>query len=137
MDLGAPGHAPPCMFCPAMVKHRVVAELDTVLAIPDLNPVTEGHHLIIPKRHSADWFSMTEKERRDTDALIMILRRRILHADPSVTGFNIGVNCGEAAGQSIFHSHVHLIPRRDGDTSQPRGGVRGVIPDKMNYCSDD
>jgi diadenosine tetraphosphate (Ap4A) HIT family hydrolase len=137
MEPDAPVNVPPCTFCPEKLKHRVVAEMDTVLAIQDQHPVTEGHHLIIPKRHSADWFSMTEKERRDTDALIMILRRRIIQADVSVTGFNIGINCGESAGQSVLHAHVHLIPRRDGDTSQPRGGVRGVIPDKMNYSSED
>ena len=137
MELDAPVNAPPCIFCPANLKNRIVAEMDTVLAISDGNPVTAGHHLVIPKRHSADWFSMTEKERRDIDALIMILRRRITQVDSSVTGFNIGMNCGESAGQSVFHAHVHLIPRRDGDTLQPRGGVRGVIPGKMDYPSKD
>jgi ATP adenylyltransferase len=76
---------------------------------------------------------MTEKERRDADALILILKSRIMAADPAVRGFNIGVNCGECAGQTVFHAHIHLIPRREGDTPAPRGGVRGVIPDKMDY----
>jgi ATP adenylyltransferase len=66
------------------------------------------------------------------EALLLILKSRISTADRTVTGFNIGMNCGESAGQSVFHAHIHLIPRRDGDTRHPRGGVRGVIPDKMS-----
>ena len=76
---------------------------------------------------------MTEKERRGAEALILILKSRIGAADRMVTGFNIGMNCGVSAGQSVFHAHIHLIPRREGDTPHPRGGVRGVIPDKMSY----
>jgi diadenosine tetraphosphate (Ap4A) HIT family hydrolase len=133
MDQSLPADAPPCRFCPENIQQRVVAEVDSVWAIRDEHPVTEGHHLIIPRRHSVDWFSMTEKERRDADALILILKRRIVEEDPAVTGFNIGVNCGESAGQSVFHAHIHLIPRRSGDTPHPRGGVRGVIPGKMDY----
>jgi len=124
---------PPCRFCPSEIKPAVVAELDSVWAVRDPHPVTEGHHLIVPKRHSEDFFSMTEKERRDAEALILILKSRISAADRTVTGFNIGMNCGVSAGQSVFHAHIHLIPRREGDTPHPRGGVRGVIPDKMSY----
>ena len=123
---------PPCRFCPAKIRPLVVAELDSVWAVRDRHPVSEGHHLIIPKRHAPDWFSMTERERRDAEALLLILKSRI-SADRTVTGFNIGMNCGESAGQTVFHAHIHLIPRRDGDTPHPRGGVRGVIPDKMSY----
>ena len=124
---------PPCRFCPGKITPLVVAELDSVWAVRDRHPVSEGHHLIIPKRHAPDWFSMTEKERRDAEALLIILKSRISAADRTVTGFNIGVNCGASAGQTVFHAHIHLIPRRDGDTPHPRGGVRGVIPDKMSY----
>ena len=124
---------PPCRFCPSEIKPAVVAELDSVWAVRDPHPVTEGHHLIVPQRHSMDFFSMTEKERRDAEALILILKSRISAADRTVTGFNIGMNCGASAGQSVFHAHIHLIPRREGDTPHPRGGVRGVIPDKMSY----
>jgi len=123
---------PPCRFCPAKIRPLVVAELDSVWAVRDRHPVSEGHHLIIPKRHAPDWFSMTERERRDAEALLLILKSRI-SADRTVTGFNIGMNCGESAGQTVFHAHIHLIPRRDGDTPHPLGGVRGVIPDKMSY----
>ena len=81
----------------------------------------------------ADYFSMDETEKIDTDALIMKMKNRIMDKDYSVTGFNIGTNIGESAGQTIFHAHIHLIPRRNGDTPNPRGGVRGVIPEKMSY----
>jgi ATP adenylyltransferase len=128
----APVDLPPCRFCPAKIRPLVVAELDSVWAVRDRHPVSEGHHLIIPKRHAPDWFSMTERERRDAEALLLILKSRI-SADRTVTGFNIGMNCGESAGQTVFHAHIHLIPRRDGDTPHPLGGVRGVIPDKMRY----
>jgi diadenosine tetraphosphate (Ap4A) HIT family hydrolase len=124
---------PGCLFCPEKVTHRIVEEYNTVFAIKDGYPVSEGHHLIIPRRHTSDWFSMTENERRDSDALIRILRSRLSESDPTITGFNIGMNCGTSAGQSIFHAHIHLIPRRDGDTPHPRGGVRGVIPRRMGY----
>jgi len=76
---------------------------------------------------------MTSRERRDAETLILYLKGDILKDDPSVTGFNIGINCGASAGQTIMHAHMHLIPRRDGDTSNPRGGVRGVIRSKMAY----
>lgn len=89
--------------------------------------------LIIPRRHTPDFFSLTAEERRDSEVLILALRKRILKSDPDVTGFNIGVNCGVSAGQTIMHAHIHLIPRRDRDIPNPRGGIRGVIPDKMAY----
>ena len=89
-----------------------------------------GIILIIPKRHTADWFSMTEAECRDAEQLLRRLKKKLHASDPTITGFNIGMNCGTSAGQTIFHAHIHLIPRRDGDTPNPTGGVRGVIPDK-------
>ena len=80
-----------------------------------------------------DYFSMNETEEKDIDDLILKLKNRIMEKDHSVTGFNLGTNNGESAGQTIFHAHVHFIPRRDGDTPHPRGRVRGVIPEKMSY----
>lgn len=126
-----------CKFCYSVIKDRIIDEYDTVTAILDGFPVSNGHTLIIPKRHTSDWFSLTEKERRDSERLIQILKNRVTDADPTITGFNIGMNSGESAGQTIFHCHIHLIPRRDGDTPSPRGGVRGVIPGKMDYQSPD
>jgi diadenosine tetraphosphate (Ap4A) HIT family hydrolase/5-methylcytosine-specific restriction endonuclease McrA len=128
---------PNCRFCPGNIKDRIVEEWDTVLAFEDRFPVSEGHLLIVPKRHAPDWFLMTERERREADDLIRVLRNRLSESDKTVTGFNVGMNCGASAGQTIFHAHIHLIPRRDGDTPNPTGGVRGVIPDKMCYCLDD
>jgi len=122
-----------CPFCPPNVAAKVLERCGTVLAIADKHPVTEGHMLVLPVRHVQDFFSMTCEEKKDADQLIQRLRARIEEADPTVTGFNIGVNCGESAGQTMLHAHIHLIPRRDGDIPEPRGGVRGVIPDRRRY----
>jgi len=122
-----------CPFCYENVKTKIINGLDTVFAIKDEYPVTEGHHLIIPKRHTPDYFMLSKAERDNTEELVQILRKQILENDSTVTGFNLGINAGESAGQTIFHVHVHLIPRRDGDTTNPRGGVRGVIPGKRGY----
>jgi diadenosine tetraphosphate (Ap4A) HIT family hydrolase len=124
---------PGCPFCPPAVAARIVAACGSVVAIADAHPVAPGHHLLLPRRHARDWFELDAAERRDADRLIDLLRRRLLAADPSITGFNLGANCGAAAGQTIFHAHLHLIPRRDDDTPDPRGGVRGVIPGRMAY----
>ena len=122
-----------CPFCGDRVENRIVEENATAIAIRDKYPVTKYHTLIIPRRHTPDFFTMTSQERKDTEALVLLMKKKILEKDFSVTGFNMGVNCGESAGQTIMHAHMHLIPRRDGDTPFPRGGVRGVIPDKMSY----
>jgi diadenosine tetraphosphate (Ap4A) HIT family hydrolase len=76
---------------------------------------------------------MTQEERRDAENLLINLRQQILESDATVIGFNIGMNCGLAAGQTIEHAHIHLIPRRSGDTPNPQGGVRGVLPARMAY----
>ncbi|MBT8359557.1 MAG: HIT family protein [Desulfobacterales bacterium] len=122
-----------CPFCYDNAKENLVEEYQSVFAIEDGYPVSDGHLLIIPKRHSGDYFTMIESERRDADHLIEIVRKKVQENDPTISGFNIGMNCGESAGQSVFHCHIHLIPRRYGDTPKPKGGVRGVIPDKMGY----
>lgn len=119
---------PYCRFCDQEKRGETVAENGTVFSLEDSYPVTAGHLLIIPHRHTLDYFTMTARERRDAEDLIIYLRNKILKEDPSVLGFNVGVNCGRPAGQSIMHAHIHLIPRRIGDTPYPKGGVRGVIP---------
>jgi diadenosine tetraphosphate (Ap4A) HIT family hydrolase len=88
--------------------------------------------LLIPRRHVADWFETSEEERRDMLALADEARARLIR-ERNPDGFNLGVNVGEAAGQTVFHVHLHLIPRYKGDAANPRGGVRGVIPGKQNY----
>ena len=124
---------PDCPFCYENIKSKIVEEYNSVVSINDENPVSDGHLLIIPKRHCIDFFAMMQQEQLDANYLLEILRKRISEKDSTVTGFNVGMNSGESAGQTVFHCHIHLIPRRDGDTPNPRGGVRGVIPDKMNY----
>jgi diadenosine tetraphosphate (Ap4A) HIT family hydrolase len=122
-----------CPFCPDKINSKIIKEYGSVFAIEDNYPVTKGHLLIIPRRHTPDFFSMTPDEANEAEYLLRQFRERLLHQDTTITGFNVGINCGISAGQTIMHAHIHLIPRRDGDTPKPRGGVRGVIPDKMSY----
>jgi len=112
---------------------KQVDEQGTVYALADLNPVSEGHMLVITKRHVADFFATTPEEQRDALVLLARLRERLLASDPSIVGFNAGVNCGREAGQTVMHVHIHLIPRRTGDTPDVRGGIRGVIPQKTSW----
>ena len=122
-----------CPFCYENIKSEIIERLNSVCAIKDKYPVTNGHILIIPIRHSEDFFSLKTNERRDAEELLLLMKKRILESDSLITGFNIGTNSGKSAGQTVFHAHIHLIPRREGDTPNPMGGVRGVIPDKMSY----
>jgi len=121
-----------CVFC-SLGPDRVVAENELSVAIRDGFPVTPGHTLIIPKRHVADYFDLHTPELNAIQALMEGQRALLIQKDPTIAGFNVGINAGEAAGQTIFHVHVHLIPRRVGDVEKPRGGVRGVIPGKQAY----
>jgi ATP adenylyltransferase len=101
--------------------------------IRDRFPVTEHHALVIPKRHVASYFDLGQAEINAINQLLVTAKKAIQEVYETVTGFNVGVNSGESAGQTVFHCHVHLIPRRDGDVDNPRGGVRHVIPGKGNY----
>jgi ATP adenylyltransferase len=121
-----------CVFC-GIDSNRIVQQTDLFVVIRDLFPVTNLHTLIIPKRHVASYFELTDAELREVHHLLKVQRQEILKADGTVSGFNIGINVGGDAGQTVFHCHVHLIPRRSGDTENPRGGVRSVIPSKQNY----
>ena len=94
--------------------------------------MSPGHALIIPKRHVASYFDLTDEERKAMNAMLLEVKQKLderFHPD----GYNIGINVGEDAGQSIFHCHMHLIPRFKGDVPNPKGGVRGVIPSKQLY----
>jgi ATP adenylyltransferase len=95
--------------------------------------VTALHTLVIAKRHAPTYFDLFEPERRAINQLLDTVRAEIVNKDTLVTGFNIGMNNGDTAGQTVGHAHVHLIPRREGDVPDPRGGVRGVIPGKAIY----
>jgi diadenosine tetraphosphate (Ap4A) HIT family hydrolase len=116
-----------------MPQARIVAENELAFAVSDLYPVTEGHTLVIPKRHIGSYFALYQPELNAVNQLLQGHQEAIRQADTSVVAFNIGVNDGIEAGQTIGHCHVHLIPRRRGDMTDPRGGVRGVIPEKRIY----
>jgi ATP adenylyltransferase len=118
-----------CVFC-ELPADRIIASNTLAFAIRDNYPVTELHTLVIPKRHAVTFFDLFEPERRAINQLLDGLRVEIMKKDASVSGFNIGMNSGDTAGQTIHHAHVHLIPRRQGDVQDARGGVRGVIPGK-------
>ena len=122
----------PCLFC--NIKKSELADENTLAyASYDSYPVTDKHCLIIPKRHVKDYFDLTEEEIVACDQLIKEIKKEIEIKDPLVKGFNIGINSGKVAGQSIMHCHIHLIPRREGDVENPQGGVRSVIPLKQHY----
>jgi ATP adenylyltransferase len=121
-----------CLFC-NLENERILYSNEHAFATRDKYPVTEHHTLIIPKRHTASYFELTEREILSCHEFLIRSKNDILELDPSVTGLNIGINIGESAGQTIFHCHMHLIPRRKHDVENPRGGVRGVIQEKQQY----
>jgi ATP adenylyltransferase len=121
-----------CIFC-NIDQSRIIDSNDFFYVIRDIYPVTELHTLMIPHRHISSYFDLIEDEQISLFALLKSHKEQLLKTDPSITGFNIGVNDGKDAGQTIFHCHIHLIPRRKGDVANARGGVRGVIPTKQNY----
>ena len=134
-DLQRDGCGPirkPCPFCEIPADREILAENKAALAFYDRYPVTRGHTLIIPRRHVASYFDLQQEE-LDNISKLSFTCRKILKEKYNPQGFNLGVNVGEAAGQSIFHCHIHLIPRYTGDVANPRGGVRGVIPERQNY----
>lgn len=120
-----------CLFCgdlPTVLENRLAC------AFYDKHPVSQGHLLVIPKRHVLDYFGLTSEEKQAIDDLLL-LGKNLLDSTYQPDGYNIGANCGQMAGQTIFHCHIHLIPRYEGDMVDPRGGVRGVIPSKQAYDS--
>ena len=122
----------PCIFC--KIKHEEL-QFENQLAYSSIDsyPVSEFHSLIVPKRHVETYFELNNEEIQACNELILKTKKKILKQDSSVKGFNIGTNVGKTAGQSIFHCHIHLIPRREGDVENPQGGVRSVIPKKQHY----
>jgi diadenosine tetraphosphate (Ap4A) HIT family hydrolase len=127
--------SPRCPFC-SLPAERVIQEREFAVAIRDGFPISPGHTLIIPKRHVASFFEITDAERTDLMTLLAAARddlARQFHP----AGYNIGINDGAAAGQTVPHLHIHLIPRYEGDRDDPRGGVRWVLPDKAAYWDRD
>jgi diadenosine tetraphosphate (Ap4A) HIT family hydrolase len=121
-----------CIFC-NLDESRVEIENNLALSFKDLYPVTKGHSLVIPKRHAQSFFDLEKDEKKAILELLELQKKKLISQDKLITGFNIGINDGIDSGQTVMHCHVHLIPRRKGDMNDPRGGVRGVIPEKQSY----
>ena len=122
----------PCIFC-SIKKDELLFENNLAYASTDSYPVSKFHSLVVPKRCIKNFFELNNQEIIACNDLIKKLQKKILSEDNTVKGFNIGTNSGKAAGQSIFHCHIHVIPRREGDVENPQGGVRSVIPSKQHY----
>ena len=120
-----------CLFC-TIPGNQVLIEHQLAVAKADGYPISKGHTLIIPRRHVVTFFESTEKERLAMMNLLDEMKAR-LDREHKPDGYNIGINNGEAAGQTVMHLHIHLIPRYKGDRPDPRGGVRWVIPDRARY----
>ena len=133
---------PDCPFCNPD-NSKIVLANSHAIAIYDGFPISPGHALIIPRRHLASLFEATQEEHTALFDLLAAMRQHLLSPAQSLfdketnskvpDGFNIGINDGAAAGQTVMHLHIHLIPRYDGDQPDPRGGVRWIFPDKAAY----
>lgn len=120
-----------CLFC-SIPTGQVIIERPLAWAARDSYPVSKGHTLVIPRRHVVTFFETTEEERLAMMRLLDEMKAR-LDREHKPDGYNIGINNGAAAGQTVMHLHIHLIPRYAGDKADPRGGVRWVIPEKAAY----
>jgi len=123
-----------CIFC-ELRDERVIGECELTKTFIDSYPASPGHTLIVPKRHFATYFEATEDEMLAIGKAVQNAKQ-ILDEEFSPDGYNIGINNGLAAGQSVMHLHVHLIPRYKGDVEDPKGGVRWILKDKANYWDD-
>tara|TARA_R100001163_G_scaffold43181_1_gene32581 strand:+ start:124 stop:513 length:390 start_codon:yes stop_codon:yes gene_type:complete len=121
-----------CAFC-NINKKRIIAEDDNFFVVKDIYPVTDLHTLIITKKHIQSFFDLDIKKQKLCIDVVNDQRKKLLLDDSTITGFNVGINIGKDAGQTVEHCHIHIIPRRKGDMNNPKGGVRGVIPGKQNY----
>lgn len=121
-----------CVFC-YPDDRKIVYENNLACAFFDKFPVTKGHMLIIPKRHADNYFELTQAEINAVNELLFRAKSELSTKDATIEGFNIGINNGTLAGQTIFHCHIHLIPRRQGDVEDPTGGIRNIIPGKGKY----
>ena len=119
-----------CVFCNN--KEPIIIENEYWYAIYDKYPVSKGHTLLITKRHISSFFDLTPEEIKEIYNMIKYVKSK-LNIEYFPDGYNIGVNCGRAAGQTIPHCHIHIIPRYNDDVENPIGGVRGVIPNKQKY----
>jgi len=120
-----------CPFC-NLVRDEILIDRSLAVARRDTYPVSDGHTLIIPRRHVVSFFDTTEDERR---AMLQLLveAKALLDRAHRPDGYNIGINDGQAAGQTVMHLHIHLVPRYRGDKADPRGGIRALFPEKAAY----
>ena len=123
---------PKCIFCNIKKSDKIICESEHVIAFLDLYPVTPGHTLIIPKEHVINYFDISPAIQNEIWNLVNRCKE-ILDNTYHPNGYNIGININKSAGQTILHTHIHLIPRYTGDTQDPKGGVRGVIAEKQRY----
>jgi diadenosine tetraphosphate (Ap4A) HIT family hydrolase len=123
-----------CPFC-HLEKTRIRLESEFALAFFDAFPVVDGHMLVVPKRHVASLFDLSEEEQAALWTLVVTVRAELID-QLKADGVNVGVNDGAAAGQTVMHAHVHVIPRRTGDVADPRGGVRWIVPRKASYWTE-
>jgi ATP adenylyltransferase len=123
---GVNGEAGECVFC-AVSDEKIIVRNRLAYAVRDIAPVTPLHSLVLPWRHVPSYFDLMADEKRAVDELLDAMQRAVRADDPAVAGFNIGINIGKVAGQTIFHCHVHLIPRRPGDAVYPEGGIHAAI----------
>ena len=121
-----------CIFC-SKEKLNIIYEDDIFFVIRDSFPVTKDHTLIILNNHDKSYFDLRNKDILQLNNILKFQKESLMQNDNTITGFNIGINQGKSAGQTVMHLHIHLIPRRKGDIEDPRGGVRGVIPSKQKY----
>ena len=122
-----------CIFC-KKINCKILKQLKYFFIIRDTAyPVTEHHTLIVTNRHVSDFFELSDEENIELNQILKDQKMELKDLDSNISGFNVGVNIGKDAGQSIMHCHIHLIPRRKGDVEDPRGGVRGVIPERQKY----
>lgn len=121
-----------CPFCKGFDESRIIYQDSSWVAIYDGYPVSNGHALLIPKRHVESYFNLNYLELASVWVTIGIVKT-LLDKKFKPSGYNIGINCGKSAGQTVPHCHIHIIPRYDGDVEDPTGGVRGVIPSKQKY----
>lgn len=121
-----------CIFCKRLESRELLATNELAAGFPAGFPVSPGHALIVPRRHEPDFFALTDEERVAMLALVPEVRRRI-DGVFSPDAYNLGVNAGRDAGQTVMHAHFHVIPRYRGDVEEPRGGVRWVLPATARY----
>jgi diadenosine tetraphosphate (Ap4A) HIT family hydrolase len=125
-----------CVFCERISLGKIILQTDLAVAFPDKFPVSPGHMLILPRRHEMDFFKLTEEEQTEIWGLIPLTQKHI-EKRHSPDGYNIGINSGKAAGQTVAHAHLHIIPRYLGDIKDPRGGIRWVLPSQARYWEEE